>query len=251
VGKKGREDIVDFMVIFRKIKSLLKIIKQDIKYVFEFQPVILKRMDYNEYWRNIKDINEVKKRGFIFSKLIKPGSTVMDIGCGRGENLRFLIEKNAAVAEGIDISSTAVSMAQRKGINAKIADVSRQDFCLSKNYDYIIISEVLEHIPNPEELLSKIKYNFNYALIISIPNIGLYKHRLRLLFGRFPAQWAIHPGEHLRFWTVRDFRWWIKKQGFQIVKTYPTHGFRILYRYFPSFFANSIVYVLRKMEMNK
>ena len=24
-------------------------------------------------------------------------------------------------------------------------------------------------------------------------------------------QWTLHPGEHLRFWTYRDLKWWLNE----------------------------------------
>ena len=250
MGKKSREYTFNFMVILRKAKSFLRIVREDIKYISKYPPVILKRMDYEEYWGEMQDIN-IKERTRIFSKLIKPGSTVLDIGCGTGTNLKYLIEKNNVISEGIDISSTAVEMAKKRGINAWVSDITKEEFNLDKKYDYIIISEVLEHIPDPETLLSKIKDSFNLKLIVSVPNIGLYKHRLRLLFGRFPIQWAFNPGEHLKFWTLRDFKWWIQQQGLKTVGMIAANGFPIFYKHFPSLFGNQIIFVLDKVKERK
>lgn len=247
MGKKGREHTFHFMVILRKAKSFLRILREDIKYIFKYPTITLKRMDYEEYWGEMQDIN-IKERTRIFSKIIKPGSTVLDIGCGTGTNLKYLIENNNVIAEGIDISSTAVQIAKKRGINAWVSDITQEQLNLDKKYDYILLSEVLEHIASPETLLSKLKEKFEEGVIVSVPNIGLYKHRLRLLFGRFPIQWAFHPGEHLRFWTLRDFRWWVQNQGFRITDSYPSNGFPIIYKHFPSLFANMIVYILKRHE---
>ncbi len=237
------------MAIFRKAKSLLRIAKGDMKDILKYPSMTLRTMDYEGYWKEMQDIG-IKERTRIFSRLINPGSSVLDIGCGTGTNLQYLVENNRIIAEGIDVSSAAVEVAQSRGINAWVADITQNNFHLHKKYDYILISEVLEHIPSPEALLFKIKDSFHGKLIVSVPNIGLYKHRMRLLFGRFPVQWAFHPAEHLRFWTLKDFGWWIQRQGLHIDGSYPSNGFPILYKFFPSLFANTIVYVINRPQMD-
>jgi methionine biosynthesis protein MetW len=238
------------MIVFRKAKSLSKIFKKDMKYIFNYPAIVIKKMDYDHYWEEMGDIN-IKERTRIFSRLIKPGSSVLDIGCGTGTNLKYLVENNNIIAEGIDISTNAIEIAKNRGIKAWVADTSQKEFILDRKYDYIIISELIEHIPNPEGLLSKIQDNFNFNLIVSIPNIGFYRHRLRLLFGRFPIQWAFHPGEHLRFWTFKDFLWWLKQIDYKVEGYYPAIGSPVLYKYLPYLFAHSVVYALNKAERNK
>jgi methionine biosynthesis protein MetW len=235
------------MVLFRKLRSFLRLVWGDLHYIFAYPRPALGEMDYESYWREIGKIG-VKERARIFSKVIKRGSSVIDIGCGDGSTLRYLIDNNDIIAEGVDISSTAIQLAKAKQINAWVSDITEKDFHLPKKYGYIILSEVLEHISNSENLLRRIRDHFQEGILISAPNIGLYRHRLRLLFGRFPIQWAFHPGEHLRFWTSKDFCWWVHHQGFVIVESYPSNGFPFLYKLMPSLFANAVVYVLKRSE---
>ena len=77
-----------------------------------------------------------------------------------------------------------------------------------------MLLEVLEHLPNPEQLLKQIRKKGRKSIFFSFPNTGYFSYRLRLLFGSFPIQWRVHPGEHLRFWTYRDLKWWLNEMGF-------------------------------------
>lgn len=204
----------------------------------------LERMDYDDYWK-IKKF-DFAPRYEVFASLIEPGSTVLDIGCGNGANLRHLAKAKGVSGEGVDISEVAVKRALADGVKARVADASSPGFSLDGPYDYIIISEVLEHIPNPEDLLAKVRGKYRKGLILSVPNIGHYMHRLRLLFGHFPVQWAYHPAEHLRFWTISDFRLWLERQGLETLAFLPHSGFVFLHAIWPNLFADSSVFMVRE-----
>jgi len=213
--------------------------------IFFLKPARLGAMNYDEYWKAKGDML-FTGRCPVFAGLIARGSSVLDIGCGEGTTLKFLEKELAVKGSGLDISSEAVAMAVKKGISASRADVSSEDFRVREVYDYIIISEVLEHLPDPEALMEKVKGKFRKGLILSIPNTGHYIHRLRLLFGHFPVQWAYHPGEHLRFWTLADFKGWLKERGFEIVAMKTHSGFLLLYKVWPGLFADSFIFMVKE-----
>ena len=213
--------------------------------IFSSKPAGLKSMDYNAYWQAKGDMR-FTGRCPVFASLIAPGASVLDIGCGEGTTLQYLTKKLAIKGEGVDISSEAVKMAVKKGVAASQADAAAADFRIHGVYDYIIISEVLEHVPNPEDLLEKVKGKFRKGLILSIPNTGHYIHRLRLLFGHFPVQWAYHPGEHLRFWTLSDFKVLLKAHGFEIAAVKTHSGVLLLHNVWPGLFADSVVFMVKE-----
>jgi methionine biosynthesis protein MetW len=179
--------------------------------------------------------------------LIGEGTSVFDLGCGDGTLLATLVAQRKVKPSGVDISQEALRLAKDRALtDLQLADVVSPEFTVAGEYDYITITEVLKHIPNPEDLLAKVKGHFRKALIVSVPNVGYYTHRLRLLFGRFPLQWGQHPAQHLRFWTISDFLWWIKLQGYRIIEVIPAQGFPGLYRLWPGLFADQVVFVLKE-----
>jgi len=213
--------------------------------IFSAKQVQLKEMDYNAYWVAKGDML-FTGRCPVLAGLVKRDASVLDIGCGEGTTLKYLQDAAGVHGHGLDISSKAVEMARHKGVRADQADASAPDFKIGGEYDHIIISEVLEHIPNPEELLFKVKGKFKVSLLISIPNSAYYIHRLRLLFGRFPVQWAWHPGEHLRFWSLTDFRELLEASGFEIVSVRTHSGFLFLHGLWPNLFADSAIFEVKE-----
>lgn len=121
-----------------------------------------------------------------------------------------------------------------------------------KKFDYIIITEVLEHIQDPEKVMLAIKNHFNKAIFISIPNAGFFMHRIRLMLGKFPIVMINeHIKEHIRFWTLQDFLYWISYLGFKVDKIMisSTPFFKplsFLERLIPSFFGYQLLFKISK-----
>ena len=146
---------------------------------------------------------------------------------------------------GIDVSHEAVTLAQQKGLTAEIADIADPNWQLVDDYDYIIASEVLEHLSCPEQVVERVQHRFRRRLLITIPNIAYYPYRLQMMRGRFPIQWGYHPSEHLRFWSIVDFKLWAQNFDLELEKIIPVDGTRHLFRRFPNLFGHQVVYVLR------
>ncbi|HAU89195.1 MAG TPA: hypothetical protein DCW72_02870 [Elusimicrobia bacterium] len=212
--------------------------------IFTYPAAKISSMDYADYW-TARGESSWTARYDVFSSLIEPGTSLLDIGCGDGFALKYLAEKKSVSGEGVDISEAAVRAATNRGVKARAADITAAGFEISGVYDYILISEVIEHIARPEDLLRKIHGHFRKGLIVSIPNSGHYIHRLRLLFGRFPVQWMLHPGEHLRFWTLRDFRRWSEWLGFRVAGIRTSTGVLLLSGICPALFADNLVFLLK------
>lgn len=229
----------------RGVQVAAKLLWELPKEIWDYKPLSLDRMDYDMYWNEIGGSVGLAPRVSVIAERIEMGTSVLDLGCGDGTLLAYLAATRQSKVSGIDVSERALALARQKGLeDLRQVDLSDPDFRLEGCYNYVVITEVLEHVPNPEDLMCKLVGHFNRKLFVSIPNIGFYTHRLRLLFGRFPQQWGKHPGEHLRFWTLSDFRWWATHLGYRVLEMVPTNGFPRLFRILPGLFAKQVVFVL-------
>ena len=209
------------------------------------------KVDYDAYWDEKFAATRGRmstwrlRRARAFASLVEPGDHVLDLGVGDGALLKYLIDERHIIGSGLDISQQAVAFCREQGLDVDLADVNQPigNF-IQGTYDYVIMSEIIEHLPEPETLLDSLRPYARKGLIISIPNTGFYQHRLRLLFGKFPLQWIVTPGEHLRFWTLTDFRWWARQMRFKVVREIPYEGTPSLRNVMPSLFASAFVYVL-------
>lgn len=209
--------------------------------------------NYDTYWDNkapdvMGQLSPWRlRRARVFADIVAGGDRVLDIGVGDGAVLKYLIDHCGIVGVGLDISPKAVAFCRQLGLDVTLADVNEPvSRYVTETFDYIILSEIIEHVPDPESLLTSLIPYARKGLIVSIPNTGFHQHRLRLLFGKFPLQWVVTPGEHLRYWTRADFHWWARQLGFTIAREVPYEGTAGLRNVLPGLFAAAFVYVLTK-----
>lgn len=216
----------------------------------DFSKISLK---YDDYWKNRGwQINKkLKPREEIILKIIPSGSNVMDIGCGNSLLPLKLKEKGAKV-EIADISKLVLDNYLPFGIKGRVLNIENvETLSFDKKFDFIIMSEVLEHTRNPEEIILKLKNNTD-RFAITIPNSASYQFRYGLMFrGRFFTQWIMHPSEHLRFWSHIDFLDWLKAMGLEVEKTIVSEGFSFrgflpwLPRLWKNLLAYRVVYICK------
>lgn len=118
-----------------------------------------------------------------FLDQIEKGSKVLDIGCGIGV-VAYDIAQKAKFVVGIDKNAksikTALSLFQKENIKYIIGDATTYHF--NEKFDYIILSNVLEHIRDRVLFLKNIKPNVDFILI-RVPMLNrswlpLYKKEL-------------------------------------------------------------------------
>lgn len=155
------------------------------------------------------------------SGLIPKNSAVLDIGCGNGALGRLFRDMSKEVViDGIEPSEYAAALAEpyyrkvyRGTAQDRLQDIGRA------GYDYIILADVLEHMPDPLALLSKLAASISDTakVIISVPNAAFGAIRLALLNGRFDyVDSGIIERTHLRFFTLSTIREVIERSGLSI-----------------------------------
>ena len=210
-----------------------------------------KNLNYDDYWRHrgLHLRSKFRSRELVFIDWVKENSSVLDIACGNSPVLYELKNKKSCLVEGFDISPLILKEQEKHGILTQAIDITSDNFKLEKEYDYIILSELLEHLPYPENLISKLRNKAKY-LIISVPNSAFYRYRIGLMFyGRFFTQWVYHPAEHLRLWSHTDFLSSLDAQGLELVDCQVSDGFSLgpikLFKWRKNLFGHQICYLVR------
>jgi methionine biosynthesis protein MetW len=221
------------------------------------RPLPLAELDgerfYDAYWRRRLQLEPeitttAPARAAIVSEFVRPGWSVLDLGCGDGSFLVCLRDRVGELeTRGADVSDEALAVATKRGIDAFRLDLAEPASEIPGRYDVVTALEVIEHLPDAEAVVLKATAAARRYLIVSVPNLGFVESRLRLLIGRGPITNVVHHvREHLRQWTVHDFRQWTQALGLRIVAERPTRPVRLLGlgERAPSLFSAGMLYVI-------
>jgi methionine biosynthesis protein MetW len=143
-------------------------------------------------------------------RLVRPGSRLLDVGCGEGELLELLSREKGVDGRGLEISPEGVSACLARGLAVVQGDADDDlDYFPARAFDYAVLSQTLPQVRQPRHVLSELLRIAERA-IVSLPNFGHWKIRLDLVGqGRMPMNrvlptpWWGTPNIHLC--TVRDF----------------------------------------------
>jgi methionine biosynthesis protein MetW len=122
---------------------------------------------------------------------------------------------------GVDINDANIVACIRNGVNViqDDLDTGLSGF-ESLSFDYVILSQTLQAIRHTEALVQEI-LRVGKAGIVSFPNFGYWRNRLKILRGNMPVsrelpyQWYDTPNVHLC--TLHDFEDFCAKQKIQIL----------------------------------
>jgi SAM-dependent methyltransferase len=101
--------------------------------------------DYARTWKERDDLQSEEWRQF--TAAVKPGGTVLDVGCNSGRDTRQLLDLGYQVT-GLDVSEEALRLCREQCPEARTIKMSLLDLAdLREQFDGIWFSYVLVHIP--------------------------------------------------------------------------------------------------------
>jgi 2-polyprenyl-3-methyl-5-hydroxy-6-metoxy-1,4-benzoquinol methylase len=93
---------------------------------------------------------------------LKPGGTVLDTGCGQGVLLRRLPSSCYSKYVGIDLSSSAISVAQEHGNErSTFFAADCEEYSPAENFDVIVFNEVLCCLRDPLRTVERYARSLN------------------------------------------------------------------------------------------
>ena len=156
----------------------------------------------------MKDL-KMKKEFKVIADLLPNNTRVLDVGCGDGSLMRLLYEEKQIMVRGLELNQENVQECIHKGLpviqgNAETALHQFPD----KSFDYVVLSQTLQAFYEPEKVLRNL-LRIGKSVVISIPNFGFWKVRIKLLFfGEMPVTktlpntWYNTPNLHMC--TIKD-----------------------------------------------
>lgn len=187
----------------------------------------------------------------IIADWIEPGSNVLDLGCGRGILLEYLIRKKKVFGVGVDIDSSKVLSCVRRQVPVYQGDLL--DFMKTfpdQFFGHVICSRTLQELPNPSATLME-ALRLSRNVTVGFVNYAFWKNRFSLLASGsrirnevYPTDWhesrAIHPV------SIADFERFCREQDIEISRrVYLGGDWKRECRFQPNLLAGYAIYDLR------
>ena len=171
----------------------------------------------------------MKEEFKVISELIDEKSRVLDVGCGDGILIEYLLKNKVVDVRGLEISKEKVKKCLSNGLAVVEGDA---EYDLKQfpdlSFDYVILSQTLQAFMSPENVIKDL-LRVGKKVIVTIPNFGHWKVRLDLLFKgempitkNLPYEWYNTPNLHMC--TIQDFYNFCNNKGINIFKTISLNG---------------------------
>jgi SAM-dependent methyltransferase len=190
---------------------------------FVFSDTQLTQKDYDEYYASQdmyaepnKDFSKHVSDIFEFSKDYL-GSSVLDIGCGGGQLLRYLKTKGIKV-HGIDTSQVCVDELMKDEIPCTRGSIF--SILPSEKYDCVTFVHVLEHVLDLNECVRQLSTFVDKNLYIEVPDSTRY-----LTYPPFQD----FNTEHINHFTLGTLVGLFERNGMRCVKSWSEKNIQSIY----------------------
>ena len=146
----------------------------------------------------------------LIADMVEPGGRALDVGCGDGALLAYLVNFKRVDARGMELSQQGVNACVAGGLSViqGDADTDLRDYP-DDAFDYVILSQTLQATRQPRYVVEQM-LRIGQKAIVSFPNFGHWRIRGLIAFtGRMPVNknlpYAWYDTPNIHFCTIRDF----------------------------------------------
>ncbi len=147
------------------------------------------------------------------------GKSILEIGCGKGRFLQAAKDSGYEVY-GLEPSRRSCSFARQR-LGDVVFPISfeqiREVHALDRKFDIIVLWHVLEHLPDPDDTLRKIKDHLapDGTLLIAVPNMDSFQAS----YGR--EDWFhLDPPRHVNHFTPNSLDRIMRRNSFKVNRTH-------------------------------
>lgn len=151
---------------------------------------------------------------------LAPGGTVLDVGAGTGDLVSFLAE-NGFNASGIEPSRDASALAGEKNITVHCATLEAwaQEDANRSAYDAVVLINVMEHVPNPEETLRLVRALLKEGGIVCLRLPNDFSEVQESAQSAMNAEpWWVSAPDHINYFTMSSLVRLFDGMGFDCEK---------------------------------
>jgi methionine biosynthesis protein MetW len=184
---------------------------------------------------------------------IAQGSRILDLGCGDGTLLKYLIDSKAVSGYGLEIDAQQINICIDKGLNVIEQNLDRGLSNFADNsFDTVLMTQALQTLHFPHQVLDEM-LRVGKECIVTFPNFGHWKARAHLMFkGRMPVsdllpyEWYNTPNIH--FCTFDDFEVLCREKNIKVIhrQVVNEQSGQLLKDVAPNLFGETAIYHLSK-----
>ncbi len=147
----------------------------------------------------------------IIEKWIKPGTHMLDLGCGDGTLLAYLQEHKQVTGYGLEINHEHITACMRRGVSVVEQNLDEKGLgnFRDQSFDIVVMTQALQAVRQPDIVLEEM-LRLGRECIVTFPNFAYWRLRWYLMRkGRMPVSktlpytWYNTPNIHLC--TFKDF----------------------------------------------
>mgnify|MGYP001227659956 FL=1 len=165
----------------------------------------------------------MKKEFKVIADLLPNNTRVLDVGCGDGALMDFLVKEKNIEVRGLELNQNNVQECIYKGLPVIQGNAETELYQFPKqSFDYVVLSQTLQAFYQPDKVLREL-LRIGKSVVVSIPNFGYWKVRTSLLFfGKMPVTktlpntWFNTPNLHMC--TIKDLFNYCESQNIAIKK---------------------------------
>jgi methionine biosynthesis protein MetW len=173
------------------------------------------------------------------------GSRVLDLGCGNGELLAYLMKHKKCIGYGVEIDDGKVLACLQRGVNVLQFNLEEglSQF-EDQSFDVVLQIDTLQHLRNAQTMLLETA-RVGRMGVVAFPNFAHLPNRLSVLKGRMPVtkrlpyQWYDTP--NIRVGTFADFEVLAQRNGLTVQDSFGFHSGREV-RMWPNLLASTAVF---------
>ena len=163
------------------------------------KPLYIQRHLEDREWLNLV----YAERYELFERLLGPAQrTLLDVGSGPGMFLLHGVERGGWTVGGLEPSSQAAAHSRGAGLDVTQAFLDATTAAALGRFDVVHLNEVLEHVPDPRDLLRVIDGLLNPGGLVAlmVPN-DYSPFQAALRAGGFDPWW-VAPPHHVNYFDV-------------------------------------------------